>query len=110
MDRTPDRPVSAFDILALVSTGGGHAVHLLLYLPVLAEKIRTGGGYASRLEESAVILWMAEAATIPFLLFGLVYIIIALAKNRNRVCIAVTAGLLATALAYWLLTNLLLFL
>ena len=71
------------DILAVTAVGVALSAHLFLFFSALAKQFDSGWTAGTALESGSVMLWVAQAATIPFLLWGIIYFVISLFRNRH---------------------------
>ena len=106
----PEEKSSLFGLLSVASVGVALTAHTLYFFRVLAEQIKTGWTAGATIGFGTVILWIAQAATIPFLLLDIVYFIVSMVKNGPSLMRYLAGGGALLSLLVWFGTMLLLFL
>jgi len=101
---------SLFGLLSVASVGVALTAHVLYFFRILAEQIKTGWTAGESIGFGTVILWIAQAATVPFLLLGIVYFIFNMVKNGPPLTRYLAGGGVLLSFLVWFGTMLLLFL
>ncbi len=79
----PKAKIGLFDILAVTAGGIALTAHLFIFVTVVLRQFNSGWTAGTVLETGSTIIWVAQAATIPFLIFCFVYFLINLFGKRN---------------------------
>ncbi len=93
-----------FDTLAVISNAAALSVNFLFFLPMLIEQIETGWGYPTDYEIMTVFFWFIQAMTVPFILFGFVYVLIALFRKKKDSWYFINVGMTVFATALLVLS------
>lgn len=91
---------TAFDILVCIALSAVWMVNLALFLPLLAEQIRTGWGYGTNAEMGMLLVWLIELCSLPFLLLGTTHFCISAATHADRRFRVVNAALTISCAAF----------
>lgn len=76
-------PGERLDLLALSAGIASASIHLFLLLSVLSRQLKSGWTFGNTVGSGTVSVWIAQAATIPFLLFCIVYCVLRLTGKRK---------------------------
>ena len=64
------------DVFAVVVGATAVSIHVFLLLSALSRQIESGWTFGQTVGSDTVMLWIAQAATLPFLLFCIIYSIV----------------------------------
>ncbi|MBO4366608.1 MAG: hypothetical protein J5843_03010 [Clostridia bacterium] len=89
------------DLLAAASGATALTAHLYLLVSVLVKQAQTGWTYGTTVGSESVLLWVAQAATIPFILFCLVHCIVRTCKSGKSIYAILSGGAALLSLLCW---------
>ena len=90
-----------FDLLAVASGATALTAHLYLLVSVLVKQTQSGWTYGTTVGSGSVMLWIAQAATIPFILLCLVHCIVRTCKSGKSVYAILSGGAALLSLLIW---------
>lgn len=104
MNKTKD---TILGVIMTVSSSLANLAHSIFTVWLLIEQIETGWGYGTNIEMGALFPWLIEIASMPLLIFGIVYFIIC--RKTRRSLYVTNAALFATLILQYAATNLFIF-
>lgn len=92
------------DTVAAVTNTVALSVNFLFFLPMLIEQLETGWGFPTRFEMMILLFWTVQALTLPFILFGIVYAVIASFREIKDKWYVTNIAMTFTATAFLVLS------
>ena len=78
------KKIAAYHVISCISLSIALAPNFLIFLIMLIEQIETGWGFPTSYEMMVLLFWLVQIISVPFLIFGLVGVIIGLIKKRTH--------------------------
>ena len=97
------KKVRPLDIIALVLLSLATMINFLSFMPMLIEQIEFGAG--TQFEMGVFYFWIIQGATLGALIFGGVYVVIALIKKHRKAFVIANSALLLASVIFIALTN-----
>lgn len=101
------RKPNAFDIITLILLLYALLLNLFVFTPILIEQINFG--YGTQYEMGVLYFWMFQLLTVPALLTGIVYTVVAFIKKFNKSLFITNVSVLALSLLFIILSNIFIF-
>ncbi len=101
------RKPNAFDIITLVLLLYAILLNIFVFAPTLIEQITFGAG--TQYEMGVLCFWLFQILTVPALLTGTIYTIVAFIKKFNKSLFITNTSLLAVSLLFIILSNIFIF-
>lgn len=101
------RKPNAFDIITLVLLLYAFSLNLFVFVPIMIEQINFGAG--TQYEMFVLYFWLFQLLTVPALLTGIVYTVVAFMKKFNKSLFITNVSVLALSLLFIILSNIFIF-
>ena len=105
----PGKKMDPFAVIMLVALSQANLCHALWTVWLTLEQIETGWGWGTGMEMLALLPWMAELASVPVLIAGVVYGVMSCFRKQNKGLLMANTALFVLLLGQIVVINLFLF-